>query len=114
MKSIKLRIDKKFETKEIIKKELELDSDLKRNLVTKHFKSGSKCTYYYMYEEYFKRTNSDLTVTMFVLETPEFTEIELISSGGGVGHTSASFGSEAASLKYFKKLFIDLGFKEVE
>ncbi len=114
MKEIKLKIDKRFETKFIIKKELELDSDIKRNLITKQFKSGSKTTYFYMYEEYYKRTNSDLTVTLFVLETPDFTEIEMYSSGGGVGISSSSFGSEAASLKAFKKLFIEEGFYVVE
>ena len=46
--------------------------------------------------------------------TPEFTEIELISSGGGVGFSSSTWGSEKTSLKYFKKLFLNLGFKEVE
>ena len=114
MEKLKLRIDEKFETKEIIKKELSLDSDIKKNLVTKLFKSGAKTTYFYMYEEYFMRTNSDLTVTLFVTETPDFTEIELISSGGGVGFASSSLGSEVASLKYFKKMFTKLGFKEVE
>lgn len=114
MEKLKLRIDEKFETKELIKKEISLDSDIKKNLVTKTFKSSSKTVYFYMYEEYFMRTNSDLTVTIFVTETPDFTEIELMSSGGGVGFSSSTWGSEKTSLKYFKKLFENLGFKEVE
>ena len=89
MEKLKLRIDEKFETKELIKKEINLDSDIKKNLVTKTFKSSSKTVYFYMYEEYFMRTNSELTVTIFVLETPDFTEIELMSSGGGVGFSFA-------------------------
>lgn len=114
MKVVKLKIDKKFETKAIIKKELELDSDIKRNLITKQIKCNSKTTYFYMYEEYFTRINSELTVTIFVEETQDSTYIELISSGGGLGPGSRTFGSENASLKELEKLFIQNSFSKIE
>lgn len=114
MKIVKLKIDGRFETKQILKKELELDSDIKRNLITKQIKSGSKTTYFYLYEEFFTRINSDLTVTIFVEETLDYTYIELISSGGGFGPASRTLGSESASLKELEKLFVNYGFSKIE
>ena len=110
----KLKIDKKFETKNIINNMLKIDSDTKRNVIKKSIKSRLKTTYIYIYEEYYLRTNSDLTVTIFIEEEENSTNVELISSGGGVGMMSNSFGSEAKSLKELKNELISYGFKEYD
>ena len=109
----KIKIDEKFETRKIIEELIENDFESKKLVEKKIIKSRLKCTYLYIYEEYHLRTNSDLTVTIIVEEEPKSTEIELISTGGGVGLMSNSFGSEAASLKELYKLFKGKGFKDI-
>jgi hypothetical protein len=53
-------------------------------------------------------------VTIFIEEEENSTNVELISSGGGVGMMSNSFGSEAKSLKELKNELISYGFTEYE
>lgn len=66
-----------------------------------------------MYEEFFFRIGSDLSVTIIADERAKGTTLELIAAGGhALG--DATFGSEKAALKDLIKRFEGVGFEVKE
>lgn len=64
-------------------------------------------------ESYYYRTNSDLTITVIVEEQPEYTTVDVISSGGKVGVFQISYGAEDNAVKKVIKALQQLGFDEI-
>ena len=111
----KLVLNDRCDIKSIVKKEIEivLAGENKKYYYKGIKASGTKATHLFIYEEYYLRTNSDLTVTVVAETDNDKTVVELISSGGGVGFISSNFGTEKSSLKSLYSKLTELGFEEV-
>jgi len=67
-----------------------------------------------IYEEFYFRIGSDLSVTIIYEEKSSETEIEIISAGGKDGIQGVSFGAEKKALTGITRRLIKEGFTLVE
>ena len=111
----RLVLNDRCDIKTIVKNEIEIVlAGENRKVYAKSFKaSGTKTTYLFIYEEYYMRINSDLTVTIVAESDNDKTVVDLIASGGGVGFTSFNYGAEKSSLKALTSKLKEFGFEEV-
>lgn len=110
MKRVRLEGPQKVDIKAIADVELNGDFGTHERL----FKTPWGFVKILLYEEYYFRIESDLTVTVIYEEKQDKTEIEIISSGGKVGIGAISYGAEKAALTGLTKRLIKEGFTLVE
>lgn len=67
-----------------------------------------------MYEEYYGRINSDLSVTVISDMRDNKTTVEIISAGGKTGMIGVSYGAEKRAAKNIAEVLIHEGFELVE
>lgn len=65
----------------------------------------------YVYEEYFFRINSTLSVTVILEQKEDGSVVDLISSGAKIGLGDITYGAEKASLKPLVEKLIEAGFE---
>ncbi len=85
--------------------------DEKDGLYEKTITYGENSVTIYIYEEYFFRINSTLSVTIILEQNDLDTNISLIASGAKVGIADLSYGTEKSALKPLIDKFIELGFE---
>lgn len=68
----------------------------------------------YVFEEYFFRINSTLSVTAILEQGENGSTIDLISSGAKIGLGDVTYGAEKASLKPIVEKLVEAGFEIVE
>ena len=99
----------------IIKDEASEKMDgIKNTFYEKRILAPGKVINIYIIEKYLLRISSNLSITVILEENEEGSFIEIISSGGGVGLTTRTFGAEAASVKNIIKELKELGYTLVE
>lgn len=64
----------------------------------------------FIYEEYFFRINSTLTVSIILEQDENGSKVELISSGAKIGLADITYGAESASLKPIIEKLLEIGF----
>lgn len=110
MKRIKLSGTNKVNIKAIAEVELNGDFDTYEKLIQTPWGFVQML----IYEEYYFRINSDLSVTVLYEERNGLTEIEIISAGGKEGILGLSFEAEKQALTRLSKRLIKEGFTVVE
>ena len=84
------------------------------NPFLRHFKEGDRIWTVLVMEEYYFRTNSNLSVTVIIDEKPAYTTVEIVSSGGKIGLLlPLSYGAEGSALDKTKLALKELGFVEL-
>ena len=66
----------------------------------------------FIFEDYYFRIRSNLTLTIFVEENDEEINVEVVSSGGKEGLAGFSYGAEKSAVKRVVKLLKENGFTE--
>ncbi len=66
----------------------------------------------FIFEEYYFRISSNLSLTFIINETSNETAIDIISSGGTSGLLGISYGAEENAVNRIVQLFRDNGFIE--
>lgn len=110
MERIKLSSTNKVNIKAIAEVELNGDFDTYERLI----QTPWGFVQILIYEEYYFRIQSDLSVTVIYEEKNDITEIEIISAGGKDGIQGISFGAEKHALTRMSKRLIKEGFDVVE
>lgn len=110
MERIKLSGTNKVNIKAIAEVELNGDFDTYEKLIQTPWGFVQML----IYEEYYFRINSDLSVTVLYEERNGLTEIEIISAGGKEGILGLSFEAEKQALTRLSKRLIKEGFTVVE
>ena len=86
------------------------------NLTSEHYKKVIAAkdgnVTIYIYEKYYFRTNSDLTVTAIVRYEDLTTYVDIIVGGGSIGLISLDYGSENNALNELYNKLVSVGFKE--
>lgn len=65
----------------------------------------------YVYEEYFFRINSTLSVTVIIEQGENGLIVDLISSGAKIGLGDLTYGAEKAALKPLVEKLVEFGFE---
>lgn len=110
MKKMVLHIDKKIDVEKLIPLDIMSDSGSYR----KQIPSRWGVVTILMYEEYYSRINSDLSVTIISDMRDNETTVEIISAGGKVGLGEFSYGAEKRAAKNIAEVLIHEGFEIVE
>ena len=66
----------------------------------------------FIFENYYFRINSTLTLTVIAEKTVNGTTVEIVSSGGKEGFYGLSYGAEKSAVKRIVKLLKENGFTE--
>ncbi len=108
----KLEINKSYDFKKPLN--VFLSKRNQENIYKKEIEINGEIIYLVIFEQYFFRINSDLTVSILIHQSIEKTIIEIISSGGGVGIFSENWGSEEKSIVELYNTLTKDGFREVK
>ena len=113
MNSLSLKTRKIVNLNEIIKKYI--DSEFLENTYTTLIEAKDYISHIYIFEKYFLRIGSYITITLITKEDLSNTTVEVIASGGGneLGKLSA-YGAEISAIKSVSKYLSSFGFDKVE
>ncbi len=113
MNRITLKTKKIVTLDEIIKKYI--DSEFLENTYTTLIEAKDYISHIYIFEQYFLRIGSYITITLITKEELANTTVEVIASGGGneFGKLSA-YGAEISAIKSVSKYLSSFGFDKVE
>jgi hypothetical protein len=111
MEKLVLKIDKKVDVEKLIPLDIMSDTGAfyKKQIPTKY-----GVTTILMYEEYYGRIKSDLSVTVISDMRESQTTVEIISAGGKLGVMEVSFGAEKKAAKNIAEILMHEGFEVVE
>lgn len=113
MNSLSLKTKKIVNLEGIIKKYI--DSESLENTYTTLIEAKDYISHIYIFEQYFLRIGSYITITLITKEELANTTVEVIASGGGneFGKLSA-YGAEISAIKSVSKYLSQFGFDKVE
>ena len=113
MNSLSIKTKKIVNLDEIIKKYIV--SEYMENTHTTLIEAKDYISHIYIFEQYFLRIGSYITITLITKEELANTTVEVIASGGGneFGKLSA-YGAEISAIKSVSKYLSPFGFCNVE
>lgn len=108
MKIVKLYSNlKKTNIRNIIAEEIEDQNDIYEKTITYQDRSVT----IFIYEEYFFRINSTLSVSIILELNESGSKVELIASGAKIGLMDITYGAEKASLQPIIEKLVEAGFE---
>ena len=113
MNSLSLKTKKIVNLDELIKKYIDLEC--LENTYTTLIEAKDYISHIYIFEKYYLRIGSYITITLITKEELANITIEVIASGGGneLGKLS-SYGAETSAIKSVSKYLTPFGFEKVE
>ena len=107
------KLDHKYNFDEVISPIIK-SHNTDNNNFKKTIVSNDEIINIYIYERYFLRIDSNLSITIISTTRSNSTVVEFISAGGSQGILSIYNGAESSSIKEVTKILINDGFGKIK